>query len=124
MVFDSGSQIQNYGELLPANFHVSRNFREVVEGDTHPLSPYRKEPTYFVLHINGNGDHEFCVVSNKEFETHRKGKIGDNTFLFIPDTPAEEALCFVRKRQRNHQQQNQKLFQQKRLLQIFQQRNL
>ncbi|MDR0742298.1 MAG: hypothetical protein LBE98_02435 [Puniceicoccales bacterium] len=80
--FTSGPIIQNYGELLPNNFRVSRNFREVVEGDIHPLSPFRKEPTFFVLHIAPDGKHEFCVVSNGEAKTLKRDLGDENTFLF------------------------------------------
>jgi hypothetical protein len=80
--FSSGPAIKNYGELLPGHFHVSRNFREVAEGNTHPFSPLRNEPYYFVLHIKGDGEHEFCVVSHREAKTMQEKLNGDNTFLF------------------------------------------
>jgi hypothetical protein len=74
--------IQNYGRLLPDNFHISKNFREVVEGNTHPFSPFRRNPVYFVLHVKDGGAYEFCVVSDMEAKSMRKNLNSDNTFLF------------------------------------------
>jgi hypothetical protein len=84
--FTNGKKFKNYGELLPDNFRVSKNFREVVAGDVHPLSPLRHEPVYFVLHVGKDGKPcEFCVVS--EFEAKSmKGQLNNgNTFLYSLD---------------------------------------
>jgi hypothetical protein len=80
--FGNGPKIQNYGELLPDYFHLSKNFREVVQGDVHPRSPLRHEPGYFVLHIGNDNRHKFCVVSEFEAKGRKDHLSNRNTFLF------------------------------------------